>query len=54
MLDSESSDDEEETGLKYQKKKHRAREINVQAALQPIFYVRYLKLADFVSNEYFQ
>jgi hypothetical protein len=47
ILDSDSNDDnEEETCLKHQKKKRRARLLDAQTALQSIFYARYLKPAD--------
>jgi hypothetical protein len=47
MLDSFSSDDEDkETNLRHQKKKHSKRLFNRQTAIISIFYLRYLKPAD--------
>jgi hypothetical protein len=46
MLDSDSSDDMEETDWRHHKKKRTARLLNTQTALHSTFYVRYLKLAD--------
>jgi uncharacterized protein YueI len=46
MLDSDSIDDDEVPDLHHWKKKRRAKLLNAQAALQPILYVNYLKLAD--------
>jgi hypothetical protein len=46
ILDSDTSNEEEEMGLKHQKKKRKGREFNAKTALQSIFSVRYLKPAD--------
>jgi hypothetical protein len=43
MLDSDSSDNKEEMGLKHQKKKHRGpRLLNAQTAFQSILYMHFL------------
>jgi hypothetical protein len=46
MLNSDLSDAMEETDWQHCKKKRRARLLDTQTALQSIFYVRFLKLAD--------